>query len=124
MSETIGVSQASIGIVRDWHDPRNDDCMHNASPASDCTCKRQMKRKLYKTVRAQCPDADRQAHKNIVAMIRMDNGLLTLRLKGKRKTVSTTLLALYTRLTFAEAMNSARLKRIIKKASRKARMGK
>lgn len=104
MSETIGK-------VRDWHDPRNEDCEQNMDYTLDCSCKRQVKRKPYRTVRAQCPEADRQAHKNIVAMIRMDNGLLTLRLKGKRKTVSTTLLALYERLVMAEAINAAKAKR-------------
>lgn len=118
--ETIGTSMASVGKVRDWHQPRNEDCMHNASPAADCTCKRIVQRKPFKTVRATCPEADRAAHRNIVATIRMDNGLLTLRFKGKRKTVSTTLLALYERLTMLEAQRVIRER----KAARKARRSK
>lgn len=108
------------GIVKDWHDPHNSCCEHNADITWDCTCKRQVKRKPFKTVRATCPEADRAAHRNIVATIRMDNGLLTLRFKGKRKTVQTTLLALYERLTMQEAQRVVRER----KAARKARRAK
>lgn len=110
----------NTGIVKNWHDPRNEDCQHNHVVEADCTCKRQVTRKPFKTVRATCPDADRASHRNIVAMIRMDNGLLTLRLKGKRKTVETTLAALYNRLVMQEALRVVRER----KAARKARRGK
>lgn len=111
MSATIGIAQVYVGKVRDWHNPRNEDCMHNASPAADCTCKRQVKRKPFRVVRCTDPDAQRQSHKIIVAELRMDNGLLTLRIKGKRKRVSTTLGALYARLVMADALNAARARK-------------
>lgn len=120
MSETIGIADASIGTVKDWHQPKNDECPHNMTPAADCTCKRLVTRKPFKTVRATCPDADRASHRNIVAMIRMDNGLLTLRLKGKRKTVQTTLASLYNRLVMQDALRVIRER----KAARKARRNK
>lgn len=116
----LAISPAGIAKVRDWHSPHNEACPHNADIAASCTCKRILNRKPFKTVRATCPEADRAAHRNIVATIRMDNGLLTLRFKGKRKTVSTTLLALYERLTWQDAMRAAKEK----KAARKARRAK
>lgn len=117
--ETIGASMASIGRVREWHAPRNEDCMHNASPAADCTCKRQVTRKPFRTVRVTDPQADR-AH-NIVAEIRLDNGMLTLRQKGRRKRVSVTLGALYERLIFNEAMRLSREAKAKHKGARKGR---
>lgn len=112
----------NVGHVKECHDPRRDMCPHNADPVFDCTCTtgKTVTRKPFKTVRATCPEADRAAHRNIVATIRMDNGLLTLRFKGKRKTVSTTLLALYERLTWQDAQRVVRER----KAARKARRAK
>lgn len=114
------ISSDVIGAVKEWHDPRNGVCGHNHDVSLSCSCKRIVKRKPFKTVRATCPEADRAAHRNIVATIRMDNGLLTLRFKGKRKTVQTTLLALYERLTMQDALRAIRER----KAARKARMAK
>lgn len=106
IGSTIGIAQAKMGRVRDSHSPRNEECMHNASPAADCSCKRQVTRKPYRVVRVTDPHAMR-AH-NIVAEIRFDNGLLTLRQKGKRKRVSVNLGVLYERLILNEALKFLR----------------
>lgn len=119
MSATIGIADAKMGKVRDWHSPRNEDCMHNASPAADCTCKRQVTRKPYRVVRVTDPHAQR-AHK-IVAEIRFDNGLLTLRQKGRRHRVSINLGVLYERLVLNEAMKVARHNRERRKAARRGK---
>lgn len=113
--------QSMIGHVKDCHLPSNDKCPHNADAKFDCACKsgKTVTRKPFKTVRATCPDADRASHRNMVAMIRTDNGMLTLRLKGKRKSVSTTLDSLYERLVWNEAMRSAREAKAKRRANRR-----
>lgn len=112
------IIEGCIGSVREWHSPTNEACEHNRHVEWDCTCRRKVTRKAYRTVRVNDPHADR-AHL-IVAELHMGNGMLVLRQKGRRKRVSVSLGVLYERLVFNEAMRAVREA----KAKRKARRAK
>lgn len=121
MSPTIGISMAaSVGHVRDWHSPHNEDCAHNMTPAADCSCKRKVNRKPFRVLRVN--DVSVKMHKVSGRIIAESypNGLLILREHGKRTRYETTLGAVLTGLIWRDAMAKAKAK----KAARKARRGK
>lgn len=115
--ENIGICNAKIGRIREWHLPSNEDCPHNTSPASDCQCKRKVNRKAFTVRRVHDPEAQR-VHDVTVEV--HPNGLLVLRRPRHKARYSITLGALYERLELNEAMKAAREA----KAKRKARRGK
>lgn len=71
------------GRVKEWHNPRNDECPHNQELASDCTCKRIVNRKPYRKVRVYDEKVPHGYRPNIVVEV-WPNGLIRLREMGRR----------------------------------------
>jgi hypothetical protein len=108
-----------IGFVKDWHDPRNEDCQHNGDVALDCKCKRAIKRKPYRVIRVTDNGVAHNVNPKLVMEVWPKNGTITVREHGRRKKYSTTTADLYS-LLVRWAANAEVAKR--KKARAEKRM--
>lgn len=118
MSVTIGINNVSMGRVRDWHSPRNNDCAHNMSPGSDCCCKRPVNRKPFRVVRVNDTSVDMHKISGRIVAELHPNGILVLREAGRRKRYVTTLGTIYAKLVWHEAITAAKAKKQARKARR------
>jgi hypothetical protein len=74
-----------IGIVKDWHDPRDENCPHNGNVEADCQCKQPRKRKPYRRVAVTDNGVGHRVNPNLVFEIYPSNGTVCLREKGRKK---------------------------------------
>ena len=99
-----------VGIVREWHSPHNDSCEHNANVAHDCTCKRKVTRKGFKTVRVNARNVPRGVKPQLVIEIH-DGGRLVFRELRRRVSYDTTIGDVYFDLMTRAARREAATKR-------------
>lgn len=67
----------TIGAIKPWHRPKNDDCPQNADPEHDCNCKRIRDKKPYKQVRV------REGNRELILRV-YPNGELSVHEKRRR----------------------------------------
>lgn len=115
------MSKKIIGIVKDWHNPHNEECPHNADPAFNCCCKRPQKRKPYRVVRVKdTENVNHRVNPSLIFEI-WPNGALSMREQGRRKRFHIMSGRLYSYLMQREALAYLSQKRAEKAARRKAR---
>lgn len=86
--------QHKVGSVKEWHNPRNEDCRHNTDVTQDCNCKRPIVRKPYRTVRVTDNGVGHNVNPYLVVEIYY-NGTITIREKGRRRKYSGTISDIY-----------------------------
>lgn len=109
-----------IGLVKDWHNPRDESCPHNDDPARDCTCKKPMKRKPYRRVVVNDPGVGHRVNPKLIFEI-YPNGTLAMREQKRKKRFYITAASLYSYLMQRDARAYIAAKRERAKAHKKAR---
>jgi hypothetical protein len=113
---------STLGKIRDWHSPHNDECPHNHDVESDCSCKRKVERKPFRTLRLHDSITPNRGHKtspDIIIEAHLQNGLLIFREKGKRTRYETTVVKIYEGLRWRAAMVAAQEARAKRKSRKK-----
>lgn len=115
----------TLGHVRDWHDPHNDECAHNRSVECDCQCKRVVNRKGY-TVRRVHDETVPHGYKPDIVVAVYPNGVLKLRELGRKESsaVSFQLGDLYATGVRRRALNELATKRKNAREKRKQKKGR
>jgi len=93
-----------LGTVKEWHNPRNEDCPHNENPVDDCKCKRPVIRKPYRVVRVTDHDVGHRVNPRLVLEIYPHNGTLIMREERRRKRYSIGAADLYSLLVRRAAL--------------------
>lgn len=95
----------TVGKVKEWHDPRNEDCRQNQDVSQDCNCKRPVVRKPYRTIRITDYNVRHNVNPKLVMEVYPNNGTITMREHGRRKRFSCTAADIY-HLTMRWAANA------------------
>jgi hypothetical protein len=123
MRDDFKRENATYGKVKDWHDPRNEDCAHNAHIEDDCSCKRPRKAKGFKRVMVHDSSVGHNVSPNIVLEVWPQNGVLVFREKRRRKRYSTTTAKVYAGLVRQEALAVVAARREARKSRKQSRKG-
>lgn len=110
-----------LGKVKDWHNPRNENCENNRFATLNCTCKRIRKRSPFKRVVVHDASAGHNVNPNIVLEIWPKNGVLVLREKRRRTSVSTTTAEVYAWLVRRRALAATTARREARKQAKRLR---
>jgi hypothetical protein len=110
-----------IGEVKDWHDPRNDECPHNEDAHTDCQCKRPRNKKPYRRVRVTDNGVGHRVNPSLIFEIYPSNGTVVMREKGRKKRFSIAASDLYRYLMQRAALAHLAAKRRTRADRKKAR---
>lgn len=113
----------TLGNVKNWHDPRNFECTHNANVEADCTCKRPRKAKGFKRVMVHDESVGHNVSPNIVLEVWPQNGVLVFREKRRRKRYTTSTAKIYAMLVRNEALAVVAARRAARKSRKQSRKG-
>lgn len=109
-----------IGKVKDWHDPRDEDCPQNGNVALDCGCKQPRNRKPYRRVVVRDNGVGHRVNPVLVFEIYPD-GTVAMREKKRKQRFYTTASILYSRLMLQAAQAHLAAKRKARSERKKAR---
>ena len=114
----------SLGKVKDWHNPRSEDCDHNRDAINDCNCKRIVNRKPYRRIRVYDINVPHGYRHDIIVEV-WPNGLIKLRERGRREKSAHGIMAgdLYSMLLRRAALAYVAAKRKARAEKRKLRKG-
>lgn len=112
--------QTELGSVKEWHNPRNDECAHNADVARDCECKRPRNKKPYRRVAVTDSGVGHRVNPHLVFEI-YRNGTVVLREKGRKKRFAITAGDVYRIMMQREALAYLNAKRKARAERRKVR---
>lgn len=116
-------TEFSVGKVKDWHNPRNEMCLHNDSAELDCTCKRPVKRKPYRCVRVRDEGVSHRVNPRLIFEIYPD-GNLAMREARRKIRFYWNAADLYRHLMWRAALAHQNAKRKARAERRKIRRGK
>jgi hypothetical protein len=108
-----------VATYRDWHEPQNEDCLHNHDPITQpCTCKRKLIRKPFRVVRVRDANVGHGIRPELSIEV-YPNGRLVIREAGRRMRVEATLGAVYEQCLMRDARRVVFAKRKAKQERRK-----
>lgn len=109
------------GNVRSWHSPHNHACQHNDNIALDCNCR--MRRKPYRVIRVRAEDVNHGVNPRIIVEVHPNGGILKFReaRRPARTALSTTVAAIYSRLTREKALKVLQARHAAKRERSKTR---
>jgi hypothetical protein len=118
----IGDKLNACAPVKDWHNPRNEQCTHNRIIFAPCTCKRPVHRKPYRVVRVKLrPQFIEGRMRARVELEIHPDGLLRLREIGRRRRYETNVGRIYWGCVWREAMAVAQAAKAKRKNRRHTR---
>lgn len=113
--------------MKDWHEPRDEQCPHNENVERDCTCKRPVNRKPYRRVVVTDNGVGHRVNPVLIFEIYPD-GTVALREKKRKQRFYITASRLYSQMMQSAALahlaakRKARADRLkLRKAERRAR---
>src|ERR1700747_498799 len=115
----------TIGHIKSWHRPSNDECAHNADIGADCNCKLvitgngKKKHKPRIVFRVFDKTVSGRIKPQLVVEIH-DDGEMTIRESKRRVYYKTTVGSVYSRLLWNHAMQHAQMKAKARRERRKS----
>lgn len=112
--------QTPIGLVKEWHNPRDERCSHNDDVTRDCECKKPRNKKPYRRVAVIDNGVGHRVNPHLIFEIYF-NGTVVMREKKRKVRFSIRASTLYFYLKERAAYAYLEAKRKAKAERRQAR---